>query len=98
MNKGVDTNALSTIISLIPFHHHSLFSSFYRYLASVLDSLNQTSSLPMPYIAMAVVNQQDYMFVVSESEIIQTKFVALEMENQRLLQDLQKVTGKTTIT
>ena len=41
---------------------------------------------------MAVVSQQDFMIVVYEFESLKTKFVTLEMKNQRLLEDLQNVT------
>ena len=41
---------------------------------------------------MDVVIQQNLMSIVSELESLKTKFLALEIENQSLLEDLQKVT------
>ena len=38
---------------------------------------------------MAAISQQDFITIVFELESLKTKFVALEMENQRLLEDLQ---------
>ena len=41
---------------------------------------------------MADGNLEDYPALVVEMENIKTKFASLELENQRLLEDLQKVT------
>ena len=40
---------------------------------------------------MAAVTKQEYMRVLGEHERLNTKFMALEQENQRLLGDLQQV-------
>ena len=41
---------------------------------------------------MAAGNPQDYLALVAEMENLKTKFSSLDLENQRLLEDLQKVT------
>ena len=41
---------------------------------------------------MAAGNPQDYLALVAEMENLKTKFSSLELENQRLLEDLHKVT------
>jgi hypothetical protein len=43
---------------------------------------------------MESVSKQEYMRVLSELDMLSTKFVALEQENQRLLGDLQQVTAE----
>jgi predicted nuclease with TOPRIM domain len=40
---------------------------------------------------MATSNPQEYLALVAEMENLKSKFTALELENQRLLEDLQKV-------
>ena len=40
---------------------------------------------------MESVSKQEYMLVLSELNMLTTKFAALEQENQRLLGDLQQV-------
>ena len=40
---------------------------------------------------MESISKQEYMRVLSELDMLTTKFVALEQENQRLLGDLQQV-------
>jgi pyruvate-formate lyase len=40
---------------------------------------------------MATSNPQEYLALVAELENLKSKFTALELENQRLLEDLQKV-------
>ena len=40
---------------------------------------------------MEFVSKQEYMRVLSELDMLTTKFVAFEQENQRLLGDLQQV-------
>ena len=40
---------------------------------------------------MAVGNPQEYLTLVAEMENLKSKFASLELENQRLLEDLQKV-------
>ena len=41
---------------------------------------------------MAIINSEEYLTLVAEMENIKSKFASLELENQRLLGDLQKVT------
>ena len=41
---------------------------------------------------MEAVRKQEYMRVISELDLLTTKFVALEQENHKLLGDLQQVT------
>ena len=41
---------------------------------------------------MAAVNSEEYLTLVAEMENLKSKFTSLEVENQRLLGDLQKVT------
>ena len=41
---------------------------------------------------MAIINSEEYITLVAEMENIKSKFASLELENQRLLGDLQKVT------
>ena len=41
---------------------------------------------------MAASNTQEYLALVAEMENLKAKFTSLEIENQRLLGDLQKVT------
>ena len=41
---------------------------------------------------MAIINSEEYITLVVEMENIKSKFASLELENQRLLGDLQKVT------
>ena len=43
---------------------------------------------------MESVSKQEYMRVLSELDMLSTKFVALEQENQRLLGDLQQVSAE----
>ena len=43
---------------------------------------------------MESVSKQEYMRVLSELDMLTTKFVALEQENQRLLGDLQQVSAE----
>ena len=40
---------------------------------------------------METVNKQEYIHILSELDLLTTKFVALEQENQKLLGDLQQV-------
>ena len=40
---------------------------------------------------MVVGNPQEYLALVAEMENLKSKFASLELENQRLLEDLQKV-------
>ena len=40
---------------------------------------------------MAASNPQEYLALVAEMENLKSKFASLELENQRLLEDLQKV-------
>ena len=42
---------------------------------------------------MESVSKQEYMRILSELDMLTTKFVALEQENQRLLGDLQQVSA-----
>ena len=41
---------------------------------------------------MVAINSEEYLTLVAEMENIKSKFASLELENQRLLGDLQKVT------
>ena len=41
---------------------------------------------------MVATNIQEYLSLFAEMENLKTKFTSLELENQRLLGDLQKVT------
>ena len=41
---------------------------------------------------MAAINSEEYLTLVAEMENLKSKFASLEVENQRLLGDLQKVT------
>ena len=41
---------------------------------------------------MAASNTQEYLALFAEMENLQTKFTSLELENQRLLGNIQKVT------
>ena len=43
---------------------------------------------------MESVSKQEYMRVTSELDMLNTKFVALEQENQRLLGHLQQVSAE----
>mgnify|MGYP000471058964 CR=1 FL=1 len=43
---------------------------------------------------MESLSKQEYMRVLSELDMLMNKFVALEHENQRLLEDLQHVTAE----
>jgi hypothetical protein len=43
---------------------------------------------------MATGNPQEYLALVAEMENLKSKFIALELENQQLLEDLQKVSIK----
>jgi hypothetical protein len=43
---------------------------------------------------MESISKQEYMRVVSELDMLSTKFLALEQENQRLLGDVQQVTAE----
>jgi hypothetical protein len=45
---------------------------------------------------MESVSKQEYMRVLSELDMLTTKFVALEQENKKLLVDLQHVYTKKT--
>ena len=44
---------------------------------------------------MPVVNSEEYLTLVAEMENLKSKFTSLELENQRLFGDLQKVTMET---
>ena len=93
----VSTLSIFLIFRLFPFSRSLLHLNLV--IGYDLDNLNISSSflffsrnfLFNILVAMASTNEQEYMCVLGDLELLATKFMILAQENQRLLKYLQQV-------